>query len=243
MRRESCLSTFWLDSLLHPRYSVSINVGVALFPSYGLVRSEIVVHGALPRREKACVSHPRPPASGCYMGNQLSTPHAGSRSQITFCPTKDLCTKDLGCVQQHAGGQMAGRKMEWHLIFWQPPSASLASAKALPVGLRMHPGQTKRNTMVATMMSMRAQAPVAVCARQSLRSAAPMPRLMAFNGLAAQKLALSAPISFKSLVSARVSAPAARRHRMVVQMAKKSVGDLTKGDLEGKTVLVRLRNS
>lgn len=101
----------------------------------------------------------------------------------------------------------------------------------------------KINKMVATMMSMRAQAPVANCARQSLRCAAPMPRLMAFSGLAAQKLALSSPISLKSLVAARVSAPAARRHRMVVQMAKKSVGDLTKGDLEGKTVLVRLRNS
>jgi hypothetical protein len=86
-------------------------------------------------------------------------------------------------------------------------------------------------------MSMRAKAPGMMCAAQM--PSRPMPRLVAFNGLAAQKLASSSAPSLKAIVAARVSVPMGRRQRLVVQMAKKSVGDLTKSDLEGKTVLVR----
>ena len=83
----------------------------------------------------------------------------------------------------------------------------------------------------------RVKAPGALCAHQKTAQR-PMPRLMAFQGLAAPKLALSSAPTLHAMVSARVSAPMGRRQRLVVQMAKKSVGDLTKSDLEGKTVLV-----
>jgi hypothetical protein len=88
------------------------------------------------------------------------------------------------------------------------------------------------------MMSMRAQAPAAAGARHAVRSARPMPRLMAFHGLATHQLGRPAVQSLHAIVASRLNSTAGRRQRLVVQMAKKSVGDLTKSDLEGKTVLV-----
>ncbi|KAK9918882.1 hypothetical protein WJX75_007787 [Coccomyxa subellipsoidea] len=72
-----------------------------------------------------------------------------------------------------------------------------------------------------------------------MRAARPMPRLMAFNGLATHQISRPSTKSLHSIVAARVNGVSGRRSRLVVQMAKKSVGDLTKSDLEGKTVLVR----
>ena len=93
--------------------------------------------------------------------------------------------------------------------------------------------------MSAMIMNMRAQAPAAAGVRQALRTARPMPRLMAFNGLATHQISRPSTQSLHSIVAARVNGQTGRRSRLVVQMAKKSVGDLTKNDLEGKTVLVR----
>lgn len=72
-----------------------------------------------------------------------------------------------------------------------------------------------------------------------MRTARPMPRLMAFSGLATHQISRPSTQSLHSIVASRVNGPTSRRSRLVVQMAKKSVGDLTKDDLEGKTVLVR----
>lgn len=88
------------------------------------------------------------------------------------------------------------------------------------------------------MMTMRAQAPSVAGVRRVVRSARPMPCLKAFNGLATHQLSRPTAKTFHAIVAARVNGTAGRRQRLVVQMAKKSVGDLTKSDLEGKTVLV-----
>ncbi len=99
---------------------------------------------------------------------------------------------------------------------------------------------TQRVKMSAMMMNMRAQAPAAAGVKQAMRSARPMPRLMAFNGLATHQISRPSTQSLHAFVAARVNGVSGRRSRLVVQMAKKSVGDLTKSDLEGKTVLVRI---
>lgn len=98
----------------------------------------------------------------------------------------------------------------------------------------------RRVKMSAMMINMRAQAPAAAGVKQVMRAARPMPRLMAFNGLATHQISRPSTKSLHSIVAARVNGVSGRRSRLVVQMAKKSVGDLTKSDLEGKTVLVRI---
>lgn len=93
--------------------------------------------------------------------------------------------------------------------------------------------------MSIMMINMRAQAPAVSGVKQAMRTARPMPRLMAFNGLGTHKLSRPSAKSLHSVVAARVNGVTGRSSRLIVQMAKKSVGDLTKSDLEGKTVLVR----
>jgi len=90
--------------------------------------------------------------------------------------------------------------------------------------------------MQATMMSLNVRAPVALGAVQ-MRGARPAPRLMAINGLGTQ-LSRASGKSLRSMTAARLSMPANRRHSLIVEATKKSVGDLSKADLEGKRVLV-----
>ena len=86
------------------------------------------------------------------------------------------------------------------------------------------------------MMTMRAQAPVAVSARP-VRSSRPAPRAMAIATQMGQMARVSGT-PLQKMTSARMSIGTRRRHMLVVEAAKKSVGDLQKADLEGKRVLV-----
>ena len=86
------------------------------------------------------------------------------------------------------------------------------------------------------MMTMRAQAPVAVSARP-VRSSRPAPRAMSIATQMGQMARVSGT-PLQKMTSARMSIGTRRRHMLVVEAAKKSVGDLQKADLEGKRVLV-----
>eukprot|EP00884_Botryococcus_braunii_P003550 jgi/Botrbrau1/13196/Bobra.0351s0009.1 len=71
------------------------------------------------------------------------------------------------------------------------------------------------------------------------RVAAKPARLIGYTGLSKHSLGAAPAASFGAAVAARIAAPVTRGQRIVATMAKKSVGDLTKADLEGKRVLVR----
>ena len=86
------------------------------------------------------------------------------------------------------------------------------------------------------MMTMRAQAPVAVSARP-VRSSRPAPRVMSIATQMGQMARVSGT-PLQKMTSARMNIGTRRRHMLVVEAAKKSVGDLQKADLEGKRVLV-----
>lgn len=86
------------------------------------------------------------------------------------------------------------------------------------------------------MMTMRASAPVAVSARP-VRSTRPAPRLMSISTQMGQMARVSGT-PLRTMTSARMSISLRRRHMLIVEAAKKSVGDLQKADLEGKRVLV-----
>lgn len=91
-------------------------------------------------------------------------------------------------------------------------------------------------SMHSTMMTMRAQAPVAVSARP-FRSSRPAPRVMSIATQMGQMARVSGT-PLQKMTSARMNIGTRRRHMLVVEAAKKSVGDLQKADLEGKRVLV-----
>ena len=102
--------------------------------------------------------------------------------------------------------------------------------------------------MANTMMRMQVHAPV--CARvhagnriapraQSMRSSASRRPVAPVRVSAKHSLFASQP-SFAGIASAQIRRPTSRSLRTVVCMAaKKSVSDLKKADLEGKTVFVR----
>ena len=92
--------------------------------------------------------------------------------------------------------------------------------------------------MQSTMMSMRAQAPLAVGARPA-RSTHRVSRPMSVSTQLGQMARVSGT-PLQAITAARMPAGIRRRHRLLVEAAKKSVGDLQKSDLEGKNVLVRL---
>lgn len=71
------------------------------------------------------------------------------------------------------------------------------------------------------------------------RVAAKPARLIGYSGLSKHSLGAAPAVSFGATVAARIAAPVTRGQRIVATMAKKSVGDLKKADLEGKRVLVR----
>ena len=82
------------------------------------------------------------------------------------------------------------------------------------------------------------RAPVAQL-RSSQSCARAMPRISNFQGLRQSAFLGGSCQGICSTVSARFTAPSVRGSRLVVEAVKKSVGDLSKADLEGKTVLVR----
>lgn len=94
---------------------------------------------------------------------------------------------------------------------------------------------------MASMTMPSVRAPARVIARAAPRSMN-VNRIVAFQGMAPQKLAAfgtkTASISLTRIVAQQMSTRA-RGSRLVVTMAKRSVGDLKKADLEGKVVLVR----
>ena len=98
------------------------------------------------------------------------------------------------------------------------------------------PPLQKSASMQSTMMTMRAQAPVAVSARP-VRSSRAAPRAMSIATQMGQMARVSGT-PLQTLTAARMSISTRRRHMLVVEAAKKSVGDLQKADLEGKRVLV-----
>lgn len=73
------------------------------------------------------------------------------------------------------------------------------------------------------------------------RLAAKPARLIGYTGLSKHSLGAAPAVSFGAAVAARIAAPVTKGQRIVATMAKKSVGDLTKADLEGKKVLVSAR--
>jgi hypothetical protein len=75
---------------------------------------------------------------------------------------------------------------------------------------------------------------------QRPRAASQPARLVSFSGLSKHQLGGFTGQTLSATVEARVAAPVSRGQRVVVSMAKKSVGDLTKADLDGKVVLVCL---
>lgn len=86
-------------------------------------------------------------------------------------------------------------------------------------------------------MTMRAQAPVAVSARP-VRSSRSAPRMMSISTQMGQMARVSGT-PLQTLTAARMITGMRRRQMLLVEAAKKSVGDLQKADLEGKRVLVR----
>ena len=92
--------------------------------------------------------------------------------------------------------------------------------------------------MQSTMMTMRAQAPLALSARPA-RSTQRVARPMSISTQLGQMAQVSGT-PLQTITAARMPTGIRRRHRLLVEAAKKSVGDLQKSDLEGKNVLVRL---
>ena len=88
------------------------------------------------------------------------------------------------------------------------------------------------------MMTMRAQAPLAVSARPA-RSTQRVARPMSISTQLGQMARVSGT-PLQTITAVRMPTGIRRRHRLLVEAAKKSVGDLQKSDLEGKNVLVRL---
>jgi hypothetical protein len=78
------------------------------------------------------------------------------------------------------------------------------------------------------------RAPRSAPARVAAKSA----RVIGYTGLSKHTLGAAPEVSFGAVVATRVGAPVARGQRIVARMAKKSIGDLSKADLEGKRVLV-----
>ncbi|CAK0785440.1 hypothetical protein CVIRNUC_008649 [Coccomyxa viridis] len=87
------------------------------------------------------------------------------------------------------------------------------------------------------MITMRTQAPLAVSARPA-RSTQRVARPMSISTQLGQMARVSGT-PLQTITAARMPAGIRRRHRLLVEAAKKSVGDLQKSDLEGKRVLVR----
>ena len=92
--------------------------------------------------------------------------------------------------------------------------------------------------MQSTMITMRAQAPLAVSARPA-RSTQRVARPTSISTQLGQMARVSGT-PLQTITAARMPTGIRRRHRLLVEAAKKSVGDLQKSDLEGKNVLVRL---
>ena len=92
--------------------------------------------------------------------------------------------------------------------------------------------------MQSTMMTMRAQAPLAVSARPA-RSTQRVARPMSISTQLGQMARVSGT-PLQTITAVRMPGGIRRRHRLLIEAAKKSVGDLQKSDLEGKNVLVRL---
>ena len=90
--------------------------------------------------------------------------------------------------------------------------------------------------MQSTMMTMRAQAPVGLSARP-VSCSRPAPRMMSIATQMGQMARISGT-PLQKITAARISMGTRRRHMLLVEAAKKSVGDLQKADLEGKRVLV-----
>ena len=94
---------------------------------------------------------------------------------------------------------------------------------------------------MASVASLTSVAPAARknVARNVLRAAAPA-RLACFNGLVSSRSAVKGLFVEETAITATAAAlPAGRGTRSVTCMAKKSVADLGKADLNGKRVLVR----
>lgn len=148
----------------------------------------------------------------------------------------------------------SGRKGSWNIRC--RPYRTLGCAARIKISSSLWQGQgpsfpeqiasAPDLTAAATVFTMAAQTiNVSICptaARASrpvrARAAAQPARLTGYTGLSKHNLGVAPSECLRTIVASRVAAPASRGQRIVATMAKKSVGDLTKADLEGKRVLV-----
>ena len=146
-----------------------------------------------------------------------------------------LCEVDVVCIEEIADGLLLLDRSLREL-------PALAPVLGMASGVRrcqsaVPPPITSAN-MQSTMMTMRAQAPLALSARPA-RSTQRVARPMSVSTQLGQMARVSGT-PLQSITATRMPAGIRRRHRMLIEATKKSVGDLQKSDLEGKRVLVRL---
>eukprot|EP00798_Chlamydomonas_sp_ICE-L_P003023 gene3023-13047_t len=93
---------------------------------------------------------------------------------------------------------------------------------------------------MASMMKMRTSAPVATASKRSAVAVRPTASIRTARATPVAAMPLrKAFVGSASFASPSMVSRVSRRNNVTVEAAKKSVGDLTKADLEGKRVLVR----
>lgn len=159
-----------------------------------------------------------------YRIHRFLGPSRNCRNRVTECSS----------IRGSGSRDLKWKNMDQNLIFgWKAtlPSKPLCvpDLKAAAVALKMA-AQTINVGVCPT--AARATRPVRA------RAAAQPARLIGYTGLSKHSLGVAPSECLRTTVASRVAAPASRGQRIVATMAKKSVGDLSKADLEGKKVLV-----